>query len=77
MKRIVQAKAKKAVGVEQRKSLYGIYHTGMLIYEGYEYTDTKGVEWSVSIPLGGPNAAHLQPHIPLKDLIGCIDVRYF
>lgn len=75
MKRIGQAKAKQSIGIDKRKNLYGIYDTGFIIYEGYEFTDKKGNIWVEGLPY--PRATHLQPHLSLKEYQDRLDVHYF
>jgi len=77
MKRIGQAKSKILRGSDERIDHYGVYDTGIAIYEGYEHIGKDGKVWLVGLPLGGPNAAHLQPHIQLAVISAYVNVTYF
>lgn len=72
-KRIGQAKAKQAVGMENRKSFYGVYDTGIIKYEGFEFTGTKGNTCIEALPL---EVLPLQQPLLLKDYIDYLDVHY-
>ena len=76
MKRIGQAKSKIHRGPDQRIDHYGVYNTGIAIYEGYEHI-RDGQVWLVGLHLGGLNAAHLQPHLQLSEILGSVNVTYF
>ena len=76
MKRIGQAKSKTPRGSDNRIYHYGVYDTGIAIYEGYEHI-RDGQVWLVGLALGGPNAAHLQPHLQLSEILGSVNVTYF
>ena len=77
MKRIGQAKSKIPRGPDERSDHYGVYDTGIAIYEGYEHIGKDGQVWLVGLPLGGPYAAHLQPHVQLNEILGSVNVTYF
>jgi len=50
-------------GSTERRDEYGIYDSGVCIYEGYRFIEKDGTETMVGLPLAGRGAAHLQPHI--------------
>ncbi len=75
MKRIGQGKTKPR-GPDNRSDHYGVYDTGVVIYEGYEH-DRAGECWIVGLPLAGLGAAHLQPHVQLDEVRDLLDITYF
>ena len=77
MKRIGQGKALNAFGSDNRVSVYGVYDTGVCIYEGYEYDRPDGTRWCAGLPFAGRNAVHLQPHVPLSEVKTYLTIVYF